>query len=304
MGPACHIGKAVVSGINSVMLTYGEGHRFGLHLLVISGKLRLQRIHLDCGVNGVKLLVGHFVDRCFHSLHLTHAFLNGDAVLDGVEISLCSACDLLKTHRYRTGLLQCFEEHFILRHIAGQLIYTESGQRFSVGLADVENIDHLERRHQDFLRFLYTGPIRICKDLAGDRIGFLNLHSLFVGSRGKNANAVFAFLHLTPKLLLPGGVSGYQCGIRFLHGDQDRIIQGIIMELGKRLQILLEFVAFKKCLYSGLQLIRDCLYLLKLRRVGFLFCAHKHSSDFFFSETGLGRASASDALSPFAMRFS
>ena len=76
------------------------------------------------------------------------------------------------------------------------------------------------------------------------------------------------------------------------------------MELGKRFQILLEFVTFKKRLYSGLQLIRDCLYLLKLRRVGFLFCAHKHSSDFFFSAIGLGRASESDALSLFAMRFS
>lgn len=76
------------------------------------------------------------------------------------------------------------------------------------------------------------------------------------------------------------------------------------MELRKRFQILFEFVAFKKCLYSGLQLIRDRLYLLELRRISFLFCAHKHSSDFFFSAMGLGRASASDALSPFAMRFS
>ena len=76
------------------------------------------------------------------------------------------------------------------------------------------------------------------------------------------------------------------------------------MEFGKRFQILLEFVTFKKRLYSGLQLIRDCLYLFELRRVGFLFCAHKHSSDFFFSVMGLGRASAYDALSPFAMCFS
>lgn len=112
------------------------------------------------------------------------------------------------------------------------------------------------------------------------------------------------FLHLSPELLLLGSVCGYQCGIRILHGNQDRIIQGVIMELGKRLQILLEFVAFKKRLYSGLQLIRDCLYLLELRRVGFLFCTHKHSSDLFFSATGLGRVSESDALAPFSIRFS
>ena len=61
------------------------------------------------------------------------------------------------------------------------------------------------------------------------------------------------------------------------------------MELGKRFQILLEFFALEKGLNTCLQLVRNGLYLLKLRGIAFRICAHKHSSRFFF--LGAERAS-------------
>ena len=252
----------------------------------------------------MKLLVRHLMDRGLDGLHLTHPFLNGDAVLDRMKISLGSAVDLLEADRHRAGFFQSLKEHLILRHITGQFIYANRGQRFPIRLADIKDIDHFECGHQNFLAFLGAGSIRIFDDLTGDGIRLIDFHLLFVGSRGKNADPAFALLDLTAKLLLPGRISGYQCGIRFLHGDQKRVVQRIIMELGKGLQVLLKFLALKECLNSRFQLIRNSLYLLKLRRVDLLLTTHKHSSDFFFPAAALGIVSASDSLATLAARFS
>ena len=187
-----------------------------------------------------------------------------------MKISLGTAVNLLKAHRHRTGFLQGLEEHFVLRHIAGQLIDTDGRQGLSVRLTDIEDIYHLEGGHQDFSGFLLTGSIRIHEDFSGDRILLIDLHFLFVRCRCKNANAAFTLLHLAAELLLPGSVTGHKGGVRLLHGDENRVVQRIIMKLGQGLQVLSEFVTFEERLDSCLQLIGNGFYFLKLRGIGLI----------------------------------
>ncbi len=228
VGPACHIGKAVVAGINAVVLTYREGHGLGLHLFLISCELRLSGvrrfIRIFIWIDGMELLMRHLMDGGLDGLHLTHVFLDSDAILHGVEISLGTALNLFKADRNRTGLFQRLEEHFVLRYIAGQLVYSDCRKGLSVRLADIENIYHLKGRHQHFSGFLFTGSVRVPEDFAGDRIRLIHLHFLFVRRRRENANSAFAFLHLPAELLLPCRVTGHQCGIRFLQGNENRIV--------------------------------------------------------------------------------
>ena len=127
MGPARHIGKAVVTGVDSVMLAHRECHGFRFHFLMISGELRLRRICLCGRIGGMKLLVRHLMDRGLDGLHLAHPFLNGDAVLNRMKISLGSAVDLFETDRHRAGFFQGVKEHLILRHITGQFIHANRG---------------------------------------------------------------------------------------------------------------------------------------------------------------------------------
>ena len=70
------------------------------------------------------------------------------------------------------------------------------------------------------------------------------------------------------------------------------------------MQILLELFALEKSLDSGFQLIRDGLYLLKLRGIRFLLSgAHKQSSNLVFSAFDGWGVSMAEPLSA-AMRFS
>ena len=103
---------------------------------------------------------------------------------------------------------------------------------------------------------------------------------------------ILALLYLPAEVLLPGSVSGNQGGIRLLHGDQDRIIQGIIVELGERLQIVLESFTLKQRLDTGFQLVGDLLDLIKLGGIGFIFLFRHGEPPFRFS--AFGRSGLSD----------
>ena len=62
---------------------------------------------------------------------------------------------------------------------------------------------------------------------------------------------------MTLMLFLPGLIAGHQCGVRFLHGDQQRVVQGVVVELGHRGKIGLIGLALEKGGDAGLQLIGD-----------------------------------------------
>ena len=73
-------------------------------------------------------------------------------------------------------------------------------------------------------------------------------------------------------ILLPGCISGNQRGSWLLHGDQDRIIQGIAVELCHRRKIGPVVITFKDLVHTLLQLIGDLfdllLALLRRRMIG------------------------------------
>ena len=104
-----------------------------------------------------------------------------------------------------------------------------------------------------------------------DRIKPVHFHLFLIRRRSKDPDPGLALLYLPAEVLLPGSVSGNQGGIRLLHGDQDRIVQGIIVEFGERLQIVLESFTLKQRLDTGFQLVGDLLDLIKLGGIGFIF---------------------------------
>ena len=72
---------------------------------------------------------------------------------------------------------------------------------------------------------------------------------------------------MTIVILLPGNVASYETCVWLLHGDQNRVVQRIVMKLRHRAKISLIVVAFKNLVYTLLQPLRDLpdLFLSLLR---------------------------------------
>ncbi len=132
MGPARHIGKAVVRGINAEMLADGIGHGFCLHLLagpaLCAVFSRLLRFHV------VELCVRHFMDQGLYRLHLTHILLNRNAVLAGMKVALGAALDIFKSNRHRAHCHNGIQELPITCDTAGKLRHTDGGQWLALRL--------------------------------------------------------------------------------------------------------------------------------------------------------------------------
>ena len=250
-------------------------NRFCLDLLGIPRQPRLFRRQL-LRINGMQLLVSHFMDQCLGRLHFAHALLKSDPLIHCVVVPLGSGWNVLKADRHRTGPFQCLKEHLIIRDTAGKLIYADGREGPAVSLTHVKDVYDLEGRDHDFLQFLCCAAVRIKDRLSCDRIDPIHFHLLFVGSRSKNTDTLFAFLNLPAEVLLPGSIPGDQCGVGLLHGDQDRIVQGIIVEFGERLQVILEGLALEKRLNTGFQLVGDFLNLIELGGIGFIESFSRH----------------------------
>ena len=104
LGPACDIRKAVIRGLDSIVLADGIGNGFCLNLLAVSGKLWFLGGSL-LWIDGVQLLVSHFMDCSLDGLRLTHILLNCDSVFNGVEVALRTGCDFFKCNGHRAAQL-------------------------------------------------------------------------------------------------------------------------------------------------------------------------------------------------------
>ena len=199
------------------MLADGIGHALGLHLAGAAvGRVGLLG-HRGVRVNGVELGMGNLMDGCFQSLQLTHVLLYGDPLFCQVVVAVRTTGDVLKGHRHGGSLFQRLEEVLVLLHISGQLVHTDRGQGFALGLAHVKDRHDLERRN---LCFLYFGQ-RLAV-FVHDRLAlFVQLrHFLFhlVGGGGQNLDAFLAPLHITVKIVPPLVVARHK--LAALHGDQ------------------------------------------------------------------------------------
>ena len=233
------------------MLADSVGHALGLYL---AGAAIGPVGHGGLRVNGVELGMGNLMDGCFQSLQLTHVLLNGDPLFRQMVVAVRTARNVLKGHRDGGSLFQRLEEVLIPFHVAGQFLHAQRRQRFALGLAHVKDRHDLERRYLDF--FLLGDRVAV---LVPDRLAlFVQLrHFLFhlVGGRGKNLDAFLALFDIAVKFIPPLVVARHK--LAALHGNEDGVVEAVIVETGHRVQIGLEASALKQIHDAGFQPVGD-----------------------------------------------
>ena len=228
-------------------------------------------------LDGVELCVGDLVNGGFDRLDFAHALLNGNAAFNRREESLCTARNVLKGNRDGRFLLERIEERLVVFDGAFQLIDDDVRKLLAVRLRDIKDTHHLKGRTQDFDCF--RDSFSICADhrLLRQRINLLTLFLRLVRRGCKNLDALFALHDLTVKVALPRGITGNIGCLRLLHRNEQRVVEGIVVELGHRAEIFLEPLGFKKLLDALFQLVRDfadllCIFVFSHLKPPFLIC--------------------------------
>ena len=170
-----------------------------------------------------------------------------------------AALDVLKPDGHRGCLLQCLEKILVVLHAAGQFMHCNRGQRFALGLADIEHGHHLESRNLH--RFLLSQRLSI---LIQNRLAlFVQLFHLLldlVGRRSKNLDAFFAFLYGAVERVIPLVEACHQ--LSALHGDQQGVIEAVIVEFCHRGEVGFVAVAVEQLLNACFQPVRNFFHAL------------------------------------------
>ena len=206
--------------------------------------------------------MGDLVNGGFDRLDFAHALLNGNAAFNRREESLCTARNVLKGNRDGRFLPKRVEERLVVFDGAFQLIDDDVRKLLAVRLGNIKDTYHLEGRTQDLNRFRDSLPICADHRLLRQRINLLTLFLRLVRRGCKNLDALFALHDLTVKVALPRGITGNIGCLRLLHRNEQRVVEGIVVELGHRAEIFLEPLGFKKLLDALFQLVRNLADLL------------------------------------------
>ena len=206
--------------------------------------------------------MGDLVNGGFDRLDFAHAFLNGNAAFNRREESLCAARNILKGYGDGRFLLERIEECLVVFDGAFQLIDDDVRKLLAVRLGNIKDTHHLEGRTQDLNRFRDSLPICADHRLLRQRINLLTLFLRLVRRGCENLDALFSLHDLTVKVALPRGITGNIGCLRLLHRNEQRVVEGIVVELGHRAEIFLEPLGFKKLLDALFQLVRDFADLL------------------------------------------
>ena len=157
--------------------------------------------------------------------------MDGNAVVEQMKVAMRLALDVLNPDGHRGCLLQCFEKILVVLYAARQLIHRDRGQRFALGLADIEHGNHLKGRnlHRFFLSqrlavFVQNGLALF--------VQFFRFLLDLVGRGSKNLDAFFAFLYGTVERVFPLVEARHQ--LSALHGDQQGVIEAVIVEFCHR----------------------------------------------------------------------
>ena len=221
--------------------------------------------------------MGDLVNGGLDRLDFAHALLNGNAAFNRREESFRAARNILKGNRDGRLLLERIEERLVVFDGAFQLIDDDVRKFLAVRLGNIKDTHHLEGRTQDFDRF--RDSFSICADHGLLRHG-VNLFTLFLRlvRRGcENLDALFALHDLTVKVALPRGITGNIGCLRLLHRNEQRVVEGIVVELGHRAEIFLEPLGFKQLLDALFQLVRNladllCIFVFSHLKPPFLIC--------------------------------
>ena len=221
--------------------------------------------------------MGDLVNGGFDRLDFAHALLNGNAAFNRREESLCAARNVLKGNRNGRLLLERIEERLVVLDGAFQLIDDDVRKLLAIRLGNIKDTHHLEGRTQNLDRF--RDSLSVCADhrLLRQRVNLLALFLRLVRRGCKNLDALFALHDLTVKVALPRGITGNVGCLRLLHRNEQRVVEGIVVELGHRAEIFLEALGFKKLLDALFQLVRNfadllCISVFSHLKPPFLIC--------------------------------
>ena len=171
-----------------------------------------------------------------------------------MKVPVRPALDVLKPDGHRGCLLQCLEKILVVLHAAGQFIHRDRGQRFALGLADIEHGHHLESRNLHRLFFRQRLSILIQNRLAlFVQLFHLLLH--LVRRRSKNLDAFFALFHSAVECVFPLVKARHQ--LPALHGNQQGVVEAIIVEFCHRGEIGFVAVAVEQLLNARFQSVRN-----------------------------------------------
>jgi len=153
--------------------------------------------------------------------------------------------DVLKPDGHRGCLLQCLEKILVVLHAAGQFIHGNGWQRLALGLADIEHGHHLESRnlHRLFLGQWLTVFVQNGLALF---VQFFSFLLDLVGRGSKNLDALFALFHGAMKRILPLVETRHQ--LPALHGNQQGVVEAVIVEFRHRGEVGFVAVAVEKLL--------------------------------------------------------
>ena len=213
-------------------------------------------------LESMELGVSDLMNGGFDRLDFTHTLLNGNTAFNRREESLCAARNILKGNWDGRLLLERIEERLVVLDGAFQLIDDDVRKLLAVRLGNIKDTYHLEGRTQDLNRFRDSLPICADHRLLRHRINLLTLFLRLVRRGCKNLDALFALHDLTVKVALPRGITGNIGCLRLLHRNEQRVVEGIVVELGHRAEIFLEPLGFKQLLDALFQLVRNFADLL------------------------------------------
>ena len=229
--PPGYIAERVVRRIKPVMLANGVGDAFRFHLAGAAVYAGLLLVFGRVQVNIVQLCVGDFVNGGFERLQLAHTLVKRDALVLQVIIAVCAALDFLKADGDGRGLFKGCEKITVLLHIARQRVHGNIGKLPPLGLRHVKDRYHLVGGYGDLL-FLGDGlSVPADHGLLGLRVDFLRFLLDFERRRGDNLNAFFAFFDVALKLVFPSGKARDKGSVGLLHGDQEGVVEAVIMKL-------------------------------------------------------------------------
>ena len=175
--------------------------------------------------------VAHLMDSGFHRLYITHIFLYRNIFFCLVIIAFCIPFHIHHTDRHRRNILQCLHERIIKLYTSGKLRHLQFCDRFPLCLADIKHCRYTESRYHHLHDLCFRLSIIPDHRLFCYRVDLFNLLFLPYRCWCDDLDSFLSTFYMTVKFLLPCLIPCHQCCFRFLHGDQQRVIKAVIVEL-------------------------------------------------------------------------
>ena len=146
-------------------------------------------------------------------------------------VAMCAALDFLKANGNGGSLFKGGEKVLVFFHVARQCVYSKVGKLSAFGLGHIKDTYHLKGGDCDFF-FLGDG-LPVPANNGALRFGVDFLHFLFhlERRRGNDTDTLFPPFDVAPELVFPRVKARDKGSVRLLHGDQNGVVEAVIMKL-------------------------------------------------------------------------